>query len=210
MKTAAVGILLAISVLLSTTALGLAVIHISDYPYLSDIGPLEISESSGLSREEMMENYNAVMAYLSPFADSSFSLPTLNWTAVSVTHFADVKTVFNYIYIFGALCALVLFQPGVRRLISHKILRISGFVTLLVPAVIALSIAVDFDWTFNFFHSIFFNGSTWLLDPNTDGIIKILPSTFFLHCALFIAAFWLVAAFVQLKIGYSSKRTRKA
>ena len=202
--------MLAIAVFLSATALGLAIIHISDFPYSVDIETLEISESSGLSREELLINYNAVMAYLSPFSNSSFSLPTLNWSAVSVGHFADVKTVFNYIYILGALCTLVLFQLSVRKQLNRRILRVSGFVTLFVPAAIALAVFVDFDWAFNFFHSIFFIGDTWLLDPTTDGIIQILPSTYFLHSALFIAIFWLSASIVQLKIGYSQDKTCRA
>ena len=210
MKTAVVGILLAITVLLSSTALGLAVIHVSDFPYSADIETLEISESAGLSREELLINYNAVMAYLSPFSNSSFALPTLNWTAVSVGHFADVKTVFNYIYILGALCTLLLLHLSVKKLLNRSVLRVSGLITLLVPIAIALAVFVNFDWTFNFFHSIIFNGDTWLLDPNKDGIIKILPSAFFLHCALFIALFWLAASAVQLKTGYLLGKTYKA
>ena len=67
MKKTIFGVILAVVSLLFTTALGLAVIQITDFPYVMDIGLLNISEKTGFPRDELLANYNAVMDYLSHF-----------------------------------------------------------------------------------------------------------------------------------------------
>ena len=69
MKKAIYGTFLAVLVLLFTTALGLALIHITDFPFTADIKILQICENTGLSQDEVMANYDAVMEYLSPFTN---------------------------------------------------------------------------------------------------------------------------------------------
>ena len=64
MKKTIFGVILAVVSLLFTTALGLAVIQITDFPYVMDIGLLNISEKTGFPRDELLANYNAVMDYL--------------------------------------------------------------------------------------------------------------------------------------------------
>ena len=80
MKKFLFALLTALLVLFAATAVGLAVIHISGQPYITDVDKLELVESSGLSREEIMENYNAVMRFLSPFINEPFDLPTLKYS----------------------------------------------------------------------------------------------------------------------------------
>ena len=204
MKTI-IAVLLAVCVLLFSAALGLAVIHITDFPFTVDVAYLDIAGASGLTRTEIFENYDAVMAYLSPLSTAEFALPTLGWTAVSTDHFADVKRVFNALYLLGGASALVLLLLTALKAVTREVLRLSWGLTLLVPAIIGGAVAVQFDLAFELFHAIFFAGDSWLLDPGKDEIIKILPSTFFLHCALFIAAFWVVAAAIQFARAYTGK-----
>ncbi|MDR1131674.1 MAG: TIGR01906 family membrane protein [Oscillospiraceae bacterium] len=200
MKTAA-ALLLSVCVILFSAAFGLAVIHSSGFPFSADIAALDIAETSGLSRGEILRNYNAVTAYLSPFSSDEFSLPTLPWTEVSTVHFADCKVLFNWLYLLGALSALTIVFLWRKKLMSRRVLRISGAVTLAVPALLAAVILTDFGATFDAFHALLFSEGTWLLNPAQDGIIRILPAEFFLHCALFIAAFWVVSGAAQLLLG---------
>ncbi|MEM5767034.1 MAG: TIGR01906 family membrane protein [Bacillota bacterium] len=204
MKTL-VAVLLAVCTLLFSAALGLAVIHVTGFPFTVDVDYLDITGTSGLTRTEIFENYDAVMAYLSPLSSADLALPTLGWTEVSTGHFADVKYVFNALYLLGAVSALILLLLTKCRAATREVLRLSGGLTLLVPAIIGGAVAVQFDRAFELFHAIFFAGDTWLLDPQKDEIIKILPSTFFLHCALFIAAFWVIAAAIQFARAYTGK-----
>jgi len=209
MKRAIAGFLLAVVVLLFTTALGLAVIHISNLPYVIDVDLLSISEKSGFSREEILLNYNAVMDYLSPFSDAAFVLPTLDYTAQASYHFDECKILFNNFYLLGLASAVVLVFLTIMKAVSKQTLRISGAVTLAIPVVAGVELLTNFDSTFTFFHSIFFADATWIFDPDVDEIIRILPSEFFMHCAIFIALFWIAGAALQLIIGYSSKKVSK-
>jgi len=209
MKRAIAGCLVAIAVLLFTTALGLAVIHVSDFPYVLDVDLLNICEKAELPRAEVILNYNVVMEYLSPFTSNEFALPTLGYTAQSSFHFYECKNLFKGIYIMGLVSALILAFLYKKKAVSKLTLRVSGIVTLAIPVVIGAALLTNFDWVFAFFHSMFFAGETWIFDPNVDEIIKIMPSEFFMHCAIFIALFWIAGAAIQLKIGYLDEEACK-
>lgn len=209
MKRATAGCIVAIAVLLFTTAFGLAVIHLSNFPYVADIDYLNICENAKLPRAEVLLNYNAVMEFLSPFTSDEFALPTLEYSAQSSFHFYECKNLFKGIYSLGLVSALILAFLYKKKAVSKLTLRVSGSVTLAIPVVIGVALLTNFDWVFTFFHSIFFAGETWMFDPNVDEIIRIMPSEFFMHCAIFIALFWIAGAVLQLKIGYSNKEACK-
>ncbi|MBP8640253.1 MAG: TIGR01906 family membrane protein [Oscillospiraceae bacterium] len=202
MKRAIAGFLLAMTVLVFTTALALAVIHIFDFPYIVDIDLLNISESSKISREEIMLNYNAMLDYLSPFSSKPFALPTFEYTQVATYHFAACKLLFNTVYLLGLISGLLLAYIYINRMVSKSTLKISGAITLTIPAAIGAGMLTNFDWTFNLFHSILFTESSWQFNPELDEIIKILPSSFFMHCSVLMTFFWLCGAAIQLLIGY--------
>ena len=63
-----------------------------------------------------------------------------------------------------------------------------GSLILTVPlAIFALWAAVDFSSAFNFFHRILFTNDLWLLNPETDLLIRICPSSMFESMGLRIA-----------------------
>lgn len=192
------GFLLAVLALLASTALGLGLIHITSFPYTADIGYLQIEESSGLNRQEIMENYGAVMDYLSPFSKEEFHLPTLKYTETGADHFRDCKVIFGWVYLLGLIAALGFALVAAFRCFDRRTLRYSGIMTAAIPLLMALGAILNFDRLFIWFHRVFFQGETWIFDPEYDEIINILPQDFFMHCALFIAAFWLLAAVLQL------------
>lgn len=201
----ATGFFLAIIVLFFTTALGLAVIHLTDFPFTVDIDYLNITDSTGLSREEVLQNYNAVMRYLSPVSHSDFNLPTLKFSEIGAFHFSQVKFMFNAVYLTGFISGLIIVVMTLKKLISKEVLWISGIVTLLIPSFLGIFLASNFDRAFTLFHTVFFEGSTWLFNPKVDQIITILPMDYFMHCAYFIAAFWVIGAAVQLVLSYKQK-----
>ncbi len=210
MKRVVAATLFAIIVLFFTTALGLSAIQLTGFPYTADIDYLNIPETAGIPRDEVLLNYNAIMDFLSPFSDKEFSLPTISYSERASTHFEECKPLFNAVYIFGAASAVILIVLIAIKVVPKKTLRLSGAVTLIIPTVIGAAVMIDFDRAFTFFHKIFFEGSTWIFDPELDRFITIMPSTFFMHCAIFIAFFWVVGAAIQLIIGYSKNRAHKS
>lgn len=199
MKSFFNALLFALLSLLAATALGLAFIYLTGIPFYGDIKALNIPATSGLDRAEILENYRAVMVYLSPFSTGDFHLPTLAYTQQSIGHFADVKLFFNLLYLLGAISMglLLLLWRLMKKAGDLHLLKRSAVLTLVVPAALSAVLAVNFDRAFVFFHSIFFEGDSWLLDPQEDAIINILPQDFFFHCALVISAFWLLSSIIQ-------------
>ena len=199
MRKNLLGILTALLALLAATALGLGFIHLTGFPYSADLGALGIPEASGVPRAEAIANYDAVMAFLSPFSDGEFSLPTLAWSAEGAAHFADCKALFSGVYLAGGLAAVALVLIGLfGGFRDRKTLRVSATATLAIPAALLAAVAIDFDGAFVLFHSVFFPGATnWIFDEAVDPVIAILPAEFFLHCALVIAAFWVLASLLQ-------------
>ena len=56
-----------------------------------------------------------------------------------------------------------------------------------VLAVLAGIISTDFNQYFIMFHHIFFNNDLWMLNPDTDLLINIVPEPFFMDTAARIA-----------------------
>lgn len=63
-----------------------------------------------------------------------------------------------------------------------------GSLAILAPiAILALWAVVDFSSAFTFFHKLLFTNDLWLLDPRTDLLINICPSSMFANMGLRIA-----------------------
>lgn len=200
------GVLLGILGLIFASGAGLGIIALTGFPYSVDIDALGIEDSSGYDRETIQENYDAMMEYLSPFESREWELPSLSYSESGRSHFEDCKVIFNALYIAAAvsLAALILLLIfGRLKKLSY---RIAGFVTLGLPAVLGLAMALDFDRTFTVFHKLLFSNDDWIFDPRTDEIINILPKTFFMHCGiLIVACIFAMAVFFLIK-GFSGKK----
>jgi len=61
---------------------------------------------------------------------------------------------------------------------------------------LALLAAMDFTKYFTYFHLLFFNNNDWMLDPDTDLLINIVPEGFFRDTAVSIAALFLAVSFL--------------
>ena len=205
MRKFAAGALLAVLVLLFTTALGLAFIHLTDFPYSSDIDKLNICETSGFSREEIMQNYNAMLQYLSPFSTAKFYLPTMKYSVSGSYHFSQCKALFNIVYLLGFASAIFLVILFAKKVVSRLTLRISAIITILIPLLLNCAFSMNTDKAFEVFHLILFEGKSWIFDPKLDEIIKILPVDYFVHCAYFLAALWFVGATVQFAFSSSKE-----
>ena len=80
--------------------------------------------------------------------------------------------------------ALLLSCGGRKRLGTAWL---ASALILLPIAIFALWAAIDFNSAFNFFHRILFTNDLWLLNPETDLLIRICPSSMFANLGLRIA-----------------------
>ncbi|TAH67880.1 MAG: TIGR01906 family membrane protein [Anaerolineaceae bacterium] len=178
--------------------------------YYLDIKLLNIPESSGYSREVIIENYDALIDYSSPFYKGSLSFPSLEASLSGIQHFEEVKDIFIAFYWLGAftiitVIAIIVYKSRKR---DFSYLAVSSITAIVLPVIVGLLLAIDFDRSFLIFHRLFFDNDYWIFDPITDPVINILPSTFFLHCALLIIVFILLGSLIlYLVYLYFKKRS---
>lgn len=176
--------------------------------YYIDIKLLNIPEISGLSKEVILENYDALIDYSSPFFKDGLSFPSLDASSSGIQHFKEVKDIFVAFYWLGAFSliaavAIIIYKFRKR---DFSYLAVSSITAIILPVIIGLLLAIDFDTSFLIFHKIFFSNDYWIFDPVTDPIINILPSAFFLHCALLIIAVILLGSLILYLIYIYNKR----
>ena len=163
--------------------------------YYAHIGPLELENTTGLSREQIVRAYDEMMDFCTGRTDT-FSAGILPWSQSGADHFADVRDLFLLDLRFAVLSGLFLLGwTLIRRKCTVQPYRFMkrGFLfwggvglgsTFLCVGGLA---AANFSQAFVLFHSLFFPGKdNWLFDPYTDPIILILPQEFFRNCAIFI------------------------
>lgn len=156
--------------------------------YYSDIDRLQIEKSSGLSKNEIIENYDTLISYNSMFNHEELEFPSLSMSEYGKIHFEEVKALFVLVQ-YLCIAALVIGIVGTvlkMRTRDAGYLKLTAILTLAIPAVLGILIALNWDNFFVTFHQIFFNNDYWIFDPALDPIITILPDAFFMHCAIAI------------------------
>ncbi len=164
--------------------------------YYLDVELLDIPRTSGYSKEVIIENYNALIDYNSPFYKGDLAFPSLPSSPHGIIHFEEVKNIFVSFYYIGfvsvAALAGIIYYKNKHK--DYRYLKVSAVTVLVVPIIAAIGVVLNFDATFVLFHKIFFRNDYWLFDPATDPVINILPDTFFLHCLIVIIVFIVVGS----------------
>ena len=105
-------------------------------------------------------------------------------------HFEEVKNIF-VLFQYMFMVTLVFGVFGIwymSRKKSYLFLKLTSILTVVIPVILGLFIASNWDRAFVMFHKLVFNNDYWIFDYNTDPVITILPDTFFLHCGILILA----------------------
>ena len=160
--------------------------------YYFDIGYLNLEEETGMSRSEIRENYDAFIDYNLVYKGiDKLEFPSFPMSESGEIHFAEVKRIFVAIQwlflITGVFTVLGLIRKIPRR--DFGSLKLISILTLLIPAVLGILAALNWEQFFVTFHRLFFNNDYWIFNPMTDPVIRILPDTFFAHCAAAVLFF---------------------
>ncbi len=166
-------------------------------------------ERTGIAKEDLMILAQGLVAYLADDTDHlDFVLPVhgesreiFGWREKE--HMVDVKAIFVTLdrLRFVALLLLImgtLWHIG-RKKPFYPVLLGQMLVTLVFGGLLGLAMAVDFSRTFVLFHELFFSNDLWLLDPNTEILIQMLPESFFMGMAVRILILHLA---LSLSIGF--------
>lgn len=175
--------------------------------YELEIDRLDIVSSSGYSKEEILENYQALMDYCSPFSSQELTFPTFPASESGLQHFVEVKQIFQVILIGGflslPLLGFLIYQK--KKAKEFHYLRSSALIAIILPLFVMIAAGTNFDLTFELFHKLVFRNDFWIFSPETDPVIKILPQQFFFDSAILIALTILLGSIV-LEILYRLRR----
>lgn len=155
--------------------------------YYFDIKFLDLESYSGFSKEQILENYNALIDYCSPFFHDELRFPSMKVSTHALQHFAEVKRLFllfDGLALVSGIALLVQIIARKKQSKKNPSWIITGSVTsMIIPAFIGLLCAICWDKAFVWFHKIAFRNDYWIFNWYEDEVIRILPDTFFLQCA---------------------------
>lgn len=164
--------------------------------YEADIENYSLVETTGYSKEEILDNYEALISYNNIGGPDKLEFPTLAMSANGEEHFREVRVIFlaiEYAAIFcGIGTAIALIISYRKKWYAYRLW--TGIFTIALPSVVGIMAAVSWDNFFVLFHHIMFNNDYWLFDAATDPVITILPDGYFLHCLIMIIAIAVAAA----------------
>ncbi len=201
---------LIIGILFTVLFISIAVIITINFRplYYLDVRLLNIEANSGLAKAEILRNYNALIDYCSPFFGGDLVFPTLTASPSGLYHFVQVKQIFTFFYFLGAGTLIIGIITIIRKTKAkdYSYLFASAIMSIVLPAILGILIALNFDRTFILFHKIVFRNNDWLFDPATDPVITILPEAFFMHCAVMIICIVILLSILFLVVYFSKKK----
>ena len=164
--------------------------------YYLNISWFDLPAKSGYNAVIIRENYDALIDYCCPFFTGPLVFPSIPSSASAISHIDEVKTIFNIIYITGAMSFITTVVAFVlkHRNGSFVYLRTCAICAAVLPVFVSLFSLISFDTLFYLFHKLMFNNDDWIFDPVTDPIINMLPESFFAQCAILIVLVMLIGA----------------
>lgn len=170
--------------------------------YLKSYEKYNVEDVSEKTLKELGSITDDLFMYLKCKGDKELLKPYFNTREIK--HMEDVKILFKRGYILkyisfllSILIILISIKNKVWKMakgVFYGIFIWWGLIFLLLSLVL-----IDFNKYFTYFHTIFFRNDLWILDPNTDLLIQMLPEEFFI--AIFIRIlllFFLVLAIIQI------------
>lgn len=162
------------------------------------------SAATGLSQEYYPDMAEMITDYLSGRENTfqfTFTQDGTDYVCFHETeqqHMADCKALFdlNRTVLLLATFAAALLCCGTYALRHFRRQVAQGVLwgcLLPVAAVLGLIVwgVADFDGLFVLFHRLSFANDLWLLNPQTDLLIRLMPTSFFIHYAALLGGTWL-------------------
>ena len=163
----------------------------------------EIAEYIGMSDEDLMYVTVELLNYMRARRDNLDGIrATIHgveqefFSERDKIHMVDVRVLYDRLFLvrnvaFWAFLALIGLMAITKSPVRHLLARCSrevmaGF--LLLSAITAGVIAIDFERAFEIFHLIFFDNDYWILFPPRDRLVMMVPIEFFVNISIFIGS----------------------
>lgn len=182
--------------------------------FSSEYQKLGTASSIGMTQDTLDTVTKNLLDYTNGSRDSLDMTAEINGTQREVfddrekAHMVDVralnlhaKDVMYICFICAAalfILAFILRGKNTFKPLCRSFTRVSAVAVVVIGA-IAIYAAVDFYGFWTNFHHVFFTNDLWLLDPNTEVLINMVPEQFFSDLVMSIIATF-VSAFLALNI----------
>jgi len=163
---------------------------------------LQIADYAGCSQETLDYATSELINYMNDKRDDLdiegvvYNMNTKIFNEKEIAHMVDVKKLYltgkNVIYISLILMMLLfIFEITTNREAFNYKFFSSAIITMVLVLVgfifIGAYAALDFNGFWMSFHKVFFTNDLYLLDPNTDFLIRMMPLEFFIAIVTKIA-----------------------
>ncbi|MBY2475626.1 TIGR01906 family membrane protein [Clostridioides difficile] len=168
--------------------------------YYFDIDYLNISELSGLTKDDIKLNYDYLIDYNLNKNVSEFKLPTLKSSPEGKIHFEEVRNIFQNI---NKLAKVLMIVSLVGIILNAKnknikILKTTSITLIIMPLLLAIPVLLNFEKSFIIFHKLLFRNDYWIFSPDLDPVINMLPEEFFFHAGVMILMLILLVSILLL------------
>ncbi|MGM0378793.1 MAG: TIGR01906 family membrane protein [Bacillota bacterium] len=130
-----------------------------------------------------------------------------------IKHMKDVQNIYynlgilKYIIVFILLASIIF-----SRIDFLKSIYYSTSISLVFTSILFILIYFSFNKTFILFHKLAFSNDLWLLNPNTDLLINLVPESFFINISkniikLFIFINIILSVISKLILNYINKKS---
>lgn len=175
--------------------LAITLYHTYNLPYYTQsFERYGISEYTGVGPQELERTAVQIIDYLKGRQpDLVFQVTDLegnSWQAFEdreLQHMVDVRKIFDVIRIFmwGYLIAfagvlVMAWRVGTLPQLGYKAAQHVVYPSVVLLVILFAAMMIDFNQAFTLFHHLFFRNDLWLLDPETDLLIQMLPLEFFI------------------------------
>ena len=192
-------ITLALAFSLAMLAVAIYIPATADWVMLPLMEHFAPPEDTGLPAEEYAPVVDMITSYLKGGNDAFQHVFTVNGTEYAAfnqkeqDHMDDVQDLFRLCRFAAWLGWGVVLFAGLftRRKINWRTFRRTLFAILAAVTIIIVLACIDFDSLFILFHKIAFTNDLWLLNPQTDLLIRLMPIEFFVSYAAIIGGLWL-------------------
>ena len=161
-------------------------------------------QDTGLPAEEYAPVVSMITSYLKGDEVPFQHIYTVNGTeyaafnAKEQHHMADVQDLFRLCKLIGFVChggyllAELYLLWGDKDRTNWRAFRRTLLASLAAVTAVIILACIDFDSLFILFHKVAFTNDLWLLNPQTDLLIRLMPIEFFILYALLIGLLWLL------------------
>ncbi|WP_423189764.1 TIGR01906 family membrane protein [Alkalibacterium sp. f15] len=165
----------------------------------------ELPAQLNMSFQALIDNYHVLLRYLNFPWVTELNMPDFPSSESGLFHFWEVKLLFylNYAILIISSIGSFFYAKSLKKNKRIWTLQKPFFIASLVPPLLLMFLAVNFDRMFVLFHEVFFNNDDWLFNPATDPIILALPQQYFMYT--FILFFILIEVVFISTYQYSKR-----